>query len=107
MSANRDLTGHIYQSFQTAQATVSTTAIDLDTFGFTAAEVSLARQVDIYVNTNGIRLDPVNAPTVAQGVQVLAADDQPFSVFDRAAIKNLRIIRDDATDAEVFIVLKR
>ena len=91
-------------AFQSVQATVSTTALDLDTFGFTAAEVSEASRCTIFVNTNAIRIDwSGNAPTVSSGASVTAS----LEIVGTENIKQIQLIRDDAVDAEVFIILEK
>lgn len=91
------------QGYASAQATVSTTALTLITFGFSKPEVDAASRALIFVNTNSVRVDwSSNSPTVSLGAILTGVYDL-FSVDNLASFE---IIRDGASDSEVFIILE-
>ena len=85
------------------QTTVSNTVLSLVDFGFTDAEILNSSSCTISVNTNSVRLDwSGNAPTVSVGAKVTGI----FSLQGNENLYQLQLIRDGATDSEVFIVLE-
>lgn len=89
-------------AYASHQATVDATVVDLVAFGFTAQEVADAKVAYVFINTEAIRVDwSGNSPTTLIG----ALYDGWFGLRKNSNISNLEMVRDDATDAEVFIVL--
>lgn len=89
-------------AFASEQATVSNTALDLDAFGFTAAQVLQAERIYVFVNSNAIRVWwDGSTPTTSDGIKFEVGFEL---VGDN--IRNLSMIRDGASDAEVAIILE-
>lgn len=95
------------KAFAGVQATVSTVALTLVTFGFTQAQIDQAGMVEISVNTNSIRIRyEGTAPTVSIG-NILNSTFNGHSpyVYGNDNIQQLQLIRNGASDSEVFITL--
>lgn len=89
-------------AFASAQGTVSNTVLSLLDF-FTDAEVKQASRCYIFVNTNSIRIDwSGNDPTISTGALISGA----YNIDENTNLYQLRMIRHDAIDSEVFILLE-
>ena len=95
-------------AFASVQATVADTALSLVDFGFTQAEVDRASRVRVFVNTNAIRLNWTGtAPTTSSGALLDTATGVPeWQLLGDRNIRNLQLVRNSTTSAEVFIILE-
>lgn len=93
------------RAFALAQGTVSSTALDLDAFGFTAAEVAAADKAVISVINNPIMITwDGTTPTVTLG-RIVSANDT-VTVEGRVSVKRLKMVRQTGSDAEVTVHLE-
>lgn len=89
-------------AFASLQDDVSSTALTLEDFGFTAAQVQQAERALIFVNTNSIRVWwDGTVPTVSEGIVF----EVGFEIYNEN-IRQLQMIRNGSTDAEVAIILE-
>lgn len=97
-------------------ATVSNTALTLETFGFTEEQVNAADRARITCATNGVRYrydgphpeaDPpdTGAPTASVGHLLAAAGEVIIS--GNTNLLNLQLIRATGSDAAVSITLEK
>ena len=94
----------------TKTATVSSTAISLVTFGFSAAVVQSADKIIIGVEAGALRVtydtDLANPPTVSAGLKI-PTNNYPFwIIYGRPNASNMKLIRDGSSDATVTIVIE-
>ena len=91
------------RGFASEQAVVSSTALNLDTFGFTAAEMQEATRAIVMVNTNAIRVWwDGSTPTTTDGM-IFAVGFELIGVN----VQQLLIVRDGTSDAEIAITLEK
>ncbi len=94
------------RAFAYHTGSVSSTALDLDTFGFTAAEVATARVLHLTVSANALRYRYDGGdPTTAAGHYVPTSGS--LILYGAADIAAFKMIRDGASDATVQVTLEQ
>lgn len=89
-------------AFASDQTTVSNTALTLVDFGFSADEVLTANRMVLMVNSNSIRVWwDGTVPTTSNGM-ILSVGIELVG----ENLRNFQMIRNDATDSEVAIILE-